>query len=539
MESKGAPTGSSFCIFLNSMTLPNNFREKAQAFLAIAPQFRLGELPTEQPHPLTGNLSDLAKKDLPRALTILHAIDCEALAVLQANSLERIVLMAQRIRRTLANGKSVYLCGCGATGRLSLTCETLWHGQHAGESIDNKVISFMAGGAAALVRSIEDFEDHPDYGERQLRELGFGSGDLLISCTEGGETPFVIGATLHAAKASANPPFFLYCNPDEILRRVAERSLQVISDRRIEKINCTVGPMAITGSTRMQASTVLMAALGHALLYQAQPERISQALSALITFWQGIDPGFLADCVVREADCYLHGGSLDYLTDSDLAITILTDTTERSPTFSVLPFENTLDVDAGAQRSLCYLFVPEASGSSEAWHMILGRQPRSLEWEQMRGIASMQRLLGFDFSARGRALRLERSSVGENCAFTVKNEPCGISFDFQGDRHCLDAAGADALSRHLVLKMLLNMHSTLVMGRLGRFEGNVMTWVKPSNNKLIDRAIRYADLLLKKKGIAKTYEELAYVCFELQEKVAADQSLVHALVRHFGEEADS
>jgi N-acetylmuramic acid 6-phosphate etherase len=516
------------------MTLPNNFREKAHAFLSISRQFRLGELPTEQPHPKTGTLSDLAKNDLAQALTILHTIDCEALAVLQANCLEHIVHMAERIRQTLANGKSVFLCGCGATGRLSLTCEALWHGKHAGESIDKRVIAFMAGGDAALVRSIEDFEDHPDYGERQLSELGFGNGDLLISCTEGGETPFVIGATLYAALVSANKPLFLYCNPDEILCRVAKRSLQVISDSRIVKINCTVGPMAITGSTRMQASTVLMAAVGLSLLHQEEPERIPGALSAMIDYWHEIDTGFLARYVVREADCYLRGGRLDYLTDSDLAITILTDTTERSPTFSVLPFENNADANAGATSSLCHLFLPGAPDSAEAWAMILGRRPRSLEWENTHGIASMHRLLGFDFSSRGRALRLARSTASEDCAFTIRNEPCGITFAFQDDRHCLDTAGADALCRHLTLKMLLNTHSTLVMGRLGRFEGNVMTWVKPSNNKLIDRTIRYADVLLRKKGIAKTYEELAVACFELQETVAADQSLVHALVERAG-----
>jgi len=47
----------------------------------------------------------------------------------------------------------------------------------------------MAGGDVALIHSIEKFEDFPDFGERQLRELGFKQGDLLISCSEGGE-PF-------------------------------------------------------------------------------------------------------------------------------------------------------------------------------------------------------------------------------------------------------------------------------------------------------------------------------------------------------------
>jgi N-acetylmuramic acid 6-phosphate etherase len=81
--------------------------------------------------------------------------------------------------------------------------------------------------------------------------------------------------------------------------------------------------------------------------------------------------------------------------------------------------------------------------------------------------------------------------------------------------------------------MLLNSHSTLVMGRLGRFEGNIMTWVRPTCNKLIDRAIRYAGHLLRKNGIEKTYKEIAYACFELMERVPADQPLVYAILEKF------
>jgi N-acetylmuramic acid 6-phosphate etherase len=511
------------------MTGSGTVHEKTQAFLAVATQFRLGELPTEQPHPLTSDLSELAKQDPGHALDVLHAVDSRALAVLAGPVQERIILLAHRIHTTLASGNSVYLCGCGSTGRLSLACESLWHRWHRDEAIDGKVISFMAGGDAALVTSIEDFEDHPEYGARQLTELGFCNGDLLISSTEGGETPFVIGATLCAAEKSVNPPFFLYCNPDDILCRVAERSLRVIRDSRIEKINLTVGPMAITGSTRMQASTVLMAAVGSALLWHAAPEKIRPAIESVLDSWQGTDPSFLADCIVREAECYHAGGHLEYLTDRDLAVTILTDTTERSPTFSMPPFENILGPDTSALRSPIFLFMPEAGDSAAAWEMILGRRPRTLDWEHIRGIASYERLLGFDFSGRSLKLRQERLS---RC-FSIRNFQDHISFEFEFIRYRLSTRGTDLLTQHLILKMLLNMHSTLVMGRLGRFEGNVMTWVKASNCKLVDRTVRYADCLLKKKGVTMTFEQLVNACFELQDKIAKDQSLVHALVRQF------
>lgn len=44
----------------------------------------------------------------------------------------------------------------------------------------------MAGGDAALIKSIEDFEDHPEFAEQQLIQLGFKENDLLIGSTEGG-----------------------------------------------------------------------------------------------------------------------------------------------------------------------------------------------------------------------------------------------------------------------------------------------------------------------------------------------------------------
>ena len=40
------------------------------------------------------------------------------------------------------------------------------------------------------------------------------------------------------------------------LRGTVTRSREVIDEARIEKINLTTGPMAITGSTRMQATTI-------------------------------------------------------------------------------------------------------------------------------------------------------------------------------------------------------------------------------------------------------------------------------------------
>ena len=95
-------------------------------------------------------------------------------------------------QRDIKSGNDIYFCGCGATGRLSLTIETLWRQIHHGEAIENRVFSFMAGGDVALIRSIENFEDFPQYGARQLLKPDLKMVIFLIGTTEGGETPFVL-----------------------------------------------------------------------------------------------------------------------------------------------------------------------------------------------------------------------------------------------------------------------------------------------------------------------------------------------------------
>ena len=304
---------------------------KADKFLSIASQFKLGALITESSHPDTKDLSNLASNNLPEAISILKEIDRQTISVLSEKQ-QQICYLKDIIRETLESGNNIFFCGCGATGRLSLTIETLWRQVHKKDNIGNRVFSFMAGGDVALIRSIENFEDFPQYSARQLMEAGFNDGDLLIGTSEGGETPFVIGAVEKAAQISNRKPFFMYCNPDKLLSEVAERSRIIIQNPDIEKINLTVGPMAVTGSTRMQASTILLASAGIALLYYNNDDRtVCEAIDAFISYWDSADIQFIKKFILRETNYYKIGDYLLYETDNLLGITVITDTTERSP----------------------------------------------------------------------------------------------------------------------------------------------------------------------------------------------------------------
>jgi N-acetylmuramic acid 6-phosphate etherase len=497
---------------------------KAEKFLSVSSQYNLGKLVTESSHPYTRDLSFLASGNLPVAVSKLKELDNQTIKVLSEKK-EQIFNLKNIIHETLNSGNDIYFCGCGATGRLSLTLETLWRQEHDMDLFKDRVFSFMAGGDVALIRSIENFEDYPEYGARQLIESGFKDGDLLIGTTEGGETPFVIGAVEKATEISKRKPFFLYCNPDDLLCEVAERSKRVIQNRGIEKINLTVGPMAVTGSTRMQSSTILLAVAGIALLYNnSSNEAIGNEIDAFIRYWNSSDITFIEKFIIRETDCYANGEYLLYETDNQLGITVITDTAERSPTFSLLPFENVDEKDVNL--SLCYLYMPESDISEEAWEKLLWRTPRTLEWPDINGIASRDRLLGFDFSSKVLSRREQHQKSKSQHRFKILDNQNGISFVMDDEIHFLGIPFSNSLFKHLVLKMILNTHSTLVMGRLGRYEGNVMTYVRASNNKLIDRAIRYIDMLLKSKNISLSYSQICYILFEMIEKTPIDKSIV-------------
>ena len=497
---------------------------KADYFLSISSQYKLGALVTESSHPDTVNLSKLSIENPVKAVSVLKGLDTNTLTVLKGKEKE-IKYLADAIKDTFNAGRDVYFCGCGATGRLSLTIETIWRQVYKGLPMENRVFSFMSGGDVALIRSIENFEDYTEYGARQLKEAGFRDGDLLVGITEGGETPIVIGAVEEAVKMSGRNPFFLYCNPDDILCKVAERSKNVIENKRIEKINLTVGPMGITGSTRMQSSTVLLAAAGFALLYNDKKEsELSAVLSELLDYWKKTDIGFIAGFIESESEFYKKGDYLLYESDPYLGITIITDTTERSPTFSLYPFENIHENDP--KISLCYLYMPSAPDSSKAWDSLLWRKPRTLEWPDIGGIASMKRLLGFDFSAKVLERRQNAEKHAVQHIFRIAHVDSGIEFRLEKNTHLLQIPFTDPLCHHLILKMILNTHSTLIMGRLGRYQGNVMTYVKASNNKLIDRSIRYIDLVLKNEGIHASYNEICKALYEVLEVMPPDQSVV-------------
>jgi N-acetylmuramic acid 6-phosphate etherase len=494
--------------------------ERARDFLRVAHLYRLGILPTEQPHPRTAGLSRWAQHDLPHAVEVLKSIDVEALATLQSQA-GQIDRLAAAIQATLAGGGRIFLCGCGATGRLSLSLEFLWR-QGNGNGHRDQVRAFMAGGDVALVHALEGFEDHPAYGARHVEQMGFTDGDLLISCTEGGETPYVIGATERAAEISSNAPYFLYCNADSILAAHIERFQRVFDNKGVNTICLDVGPMALAGSTRMQASTVLQIAVGSALLH---PQESADALiKAYADHVAKTDFSFLPEFITTEAGIYAADQHLTYRV-RDYGITVLTDTTERAPTFSLVPFDQLKE--RLPVHSLCYVSLDDAADPEDAWSRLLNRRPHSLDWPDVDARTTPQYLRGFDFSALAPARRRRQIPDRAHQEFHIRRTGKRMEFRLQELAHTLPVNDLPELHQHLLLKQILNIHSTLVMGRLGRYESNLMTWVSPTNGKLVDRAVRYVQHLLAGAGQTdRSYEDIVRRLFTEMDAAAPGESVV-------------
>lgn len=493
-----------------------------EQFKKIHGQFALGHLDTETPNPMTKGLSQAITQDAVKGMELLRAVDLKMLEAL-GQWHAQVSELGREVENTLKSGGRIFLSGCGATGRLSLSLEALWRFERKTE----QVVGFMAGGDTALIRAIERFEDYPELGARQLHELGFTKSDLLIASTEGGETPFVIGSAMAAAEMGANV-WFNFCNPADQLKHL-ERCQLVLNDSRVKKLSLALGPQALSGSTRMQASSALMLVAGLALWFGAKAgEQLTQWTKDLGEDLKRINLNEWSELATREAEIIARNECVTYVTPANYSICILTDTTERGPTFSMIPFEH--NEDPNDRPALNYMVVDGATSASDAFVKILGHAPRTLDWPELGGRADEARLNGFILT---RSHLNERAITSHLMQLQVSET--GLALEFAGQFAHAQTSNSDLFYRHLILKMLLNTHSTLLMGLLGRYKSNVMTWVRASNFKLIDRTLRYASLLLKEEGIKVDQNSLGLKLFELIPSANLDQPLVLTLAKHFAQ----
>ncbi len=386
-------------------------------------QFHLFSLLTEQRHPQTWNLSFTIQADMEAGLRMLLSVDDDVTN--RINELSRdpqpLEQAAEAIVRAVREGRKVYVYGCGATGRLAKQMESafwrpFWRKakllpcwerlrRHLPPDIDERLIGEMTGADRALVSSLEGFEDLQLIGRLQMQDRGVTRGDVVICVTEGGETSSVIGTILGALDQYGEPKadrdaesqrnlYFVYNNPDEVLRPF-DRSATVLDSPGITRINLATGPQAITGSTRLQATTsetfvagvILEEAIARLLRPHLSPgeqlalgfrpnEGVTDRLSAFERVKASVDAAVpaLARFSSLEADTYRRGSFATYFAKAAL-ITVFIDNTERSPTFRLYPLDKVSD----AERKCWVQVWTEASGPHQAWQVFLGRPFRGLD----------------------------------------------------------------------------------------------------------------------------------------------------------------
>jgi N-acetylmuramic acid 6-phosphate etherase len=259
-----------------------------------------------------------------------------------------------------------------------------------------------------------------------------------------------------------------------------------------------------------------------------------------------------------EESLYRNKGLVTYMTDRFL-LDVLTDTTERAPTFRLPPFRKC--DDAVSARSWAFVKNPRYD-TRQAWQQVLRRQPRGIDWP-----ASVYQTLHVADELRGDPPRLDNSEIWK---FMIGNEPdasrseapdSGLAMILVGDeiaeRGVLREAFDQAFSHHaarfarsaavgigpahlnrdvqqqfhvacelpasplqlwnrLAVKLVLNLMSTGTMARMGRVEGNYMSCVETTNKKLVDRGTR---LVAHLAGV--DYETACYALFEAIDAIAA------------------
>jgi len=532
-------------------------RREAEHFVNNEKAFHLGVLPTEQSHPKTRGLAEVIAKDTRAGIRMLQTVDEDVTAAARrVFATDEFRKLVESLTSTLDRGGRICFSGCGATGRLSILLEAAYRASQGRDG----ALSIMTGGDYALVRSVEFFEDYMTFGRQQAVEAGLGRGDVLVAITEGGETSSVIGTAWQALEAGAEV-FFACNNPMDVLAAHVERSRRVIEEPRIVKLDLSSGPMAIAGSTRMQATTSELLVIGAALemalirhLRTSQPASAENYAARFESLLRDLAQPSAVEAMARwvemeESVC--RGKNAMTYFGNDFLLDIFTDTTERAPTFSLPPFRKC--DDARSPRPMAFVKNPLYS-TAETWRRMLGREPRCLTWDTAL------------YQQMGAAERIWRNPPALNCAelfkFLVGNEDDPSRYSGAGDCAALVLAGAECASSgpgtalgdafaaaaakfharavlavgptaptgnvchvgcklppspirlwdHLAIKLVLNTISTATAARLGRVVSNWMSYVETSNKKLIDRGTR---LVAELAGL-----DYAEACYELHKSRA-------------------
>lgn len=141
----------------------------------------------------------------------------------------------------MQNGGRLFYIGAGTSGRLGILdaseCPPTFGVP------DDWVIGLIAGGDAAIRKSVEFAEDSTEQAWEDLQTYFINDQDIVIGIAASGTTPYVVNG-LKNCQAKNITTACITCNLGSPLSKYADFPIEVI-----------VGPEFVTGSTRMKAGT--------------------------------------------------------------------------------------------------------------------------------------------------------------------------------------------------------------------------------------------------------------------------------------------
>lgn len=193
---------------------------------------------TERRNPRTQHVDIASAREL---VALINAEDAgvPAAVAVQTEAIAQVIELAESAFR--GGGRLLYV-GAGTSGRLGVLdaaeCPPTFG------TPPELVLGVIAGGAPALVRSVEGAEDDVNAGLESMDERRVGAADLVIGIAASGTTPYVRAALSRAQALGARTALVTCAEPPEILRETCDVCVVL-----------RVGPEVVTGSTRMKAGT--------------------------------------------------------------------------------------------------------------------------------------------------------------------------------------------------------------------------------------------------------------------------------------------
>jgi N-acetylmuramic acid 6-phosphate etherase len=182
--------------------------------------------------------------DTASALEIVDLIGAEDATVpaAVAQARKQIAQAIDLIEAAFRSGGRLIYIGAGTSGRLGVLdaaeCPPTFG------TPPEMVVGLIAGGAPALVRSVEGAEDDPAAARSALDELRVSPQDVVMGIAASGTTPFVQAGLLRAHELKSRTGLVSCSEPPRKLVGVCDVFITVL-----------VGPEIVTGSTRMKAGT--------------------------------------------------------------------------------------------------------------------------------------------------------------------------------------------------------------------------------------------------------------------------------------------